>query len=64
MFSANGDSKSQLRKLETVPPKACLHDTGKWVFCDGTHKQTDKQTDRHGFYMIELVQWADSVKIH
>ena len=25
-----------------------VHDLRKWVFGDGPHRQTDRQTDRHG----------------
>ena len=30
---------------------------------EGTHRQTDKQTDGHGDSMTESAQWANSVKI-
>ena len=31
-------------------------DLRKWVFCNGTHKHTDWQTDGHGDFMTELVK--------
>ena len=39
-----------------------LHDTKKWVFCKGTHRPTDKQTDGHGDSMTESARRADPVK--
>ena len=39
-----------------------LHDTKKWVFCKGTHRPTDKQTDGYGDSMTESARRADPVK--
>ena len=39
-----------------------LHDTQKWMFCNGTHRPTDKQTDGIGDSMTESARRADLVK--